>query len=139
MKEMFHENENLPKEISEEKKKLQKQNQSTPLHSPHYQQQHNHHHGKQNKFYATSISVRAVFSEETNPQTRKFLGMNSTAPYPMIQGKSKRKEKGDGVDAEPSQISNLTPLTSSLSSLRKSKFRIFLFLLFSFAHSFVFS
>jgi hypothetical protein len=60
------------------------------------------------------MAVRAVFSEETNPDTRKFLGMNSRGATPLISGKAKRRNPVDGLDLEPSQMSNLTPLTNSL-------------------------
>jgi hypothetical protein len=108
MKEMFHEDDGkIPLEIFEEKSRLEKTGEIAT--SSRSQQR-----GKHNKYYATSVAVRAVFSEETNPDTRKFLGMNSRGATPLISGKAKRKNPVDGLDMEPSQISNLTPLTTSL-------------------------
>lgn len=109
MQEMFHGAEDIPQEVVEEKSKLEKTGQiATPSRSQHK--------GRQNKYYATSIAVRAVFSEEANPDTRRFLGMNSRAPTPLIAGKSKRKNHV-GLEAEPSQMSVLTPLTPFTNSL----------------------
>lgn len=107
MKEMFHEDDKIPQEVVEEKSRLEK---SGEIVSPSRSQQR----GKYNKYYATSVAVRAVFSEETNPDTRKFLGRNSHGATPLISGKSKRKNPVSGLDMEPSQMSNLTPLTTSL-------------------------
>jgi hypothetical protein len=112
MKDMFQDDDKIPWEVSEEKRKLEKSGEIATSSRARNQ-------GKQNKYYATSVAVRAIFSEETNHDTRKFLGRNAEAPTPMISGKSKRRNHLEGVDAERSQMSNLTPLTTSLASPSK--------------------
>lgn len=129
MKEMFHGDQDIPQEVVEEKSKLEKTGEiATPSRSQPK--------GRQNKYFATSVAVRAVFSEDSNPDTRKFLGMNSRAPTPLIAGKSKRKNHIGVLDAEPSQMSALTPFTSSLVSPSKGSMSHRTFFNFSFYRRF---